>query len=758
MFWKALKSPTEGIERRRYTILGGVQGVGFRPFVHRLAIERGLSGWVRNGPAGVVVEAEGNSRSLAFFQASLERDKPSRATIERIDSTPLPPLGTSGFLIAPSDREGDFEVSIPLDLAVCDDCLRELNDPRNRRHRYAFINCAQCGPRYSIITALPYDRSRTTMAGFPMCAACLAEYENPADRRYHAQAVACADCGPHIEFWNADGTVVSNRGEAVDLAAAAVREGKIIALKGLGGFHLVANASNKEAVLLLRARKHRKTKPFALMYPSLESARADCLMSPAEERLLRSAAAPIVLLRQRNQNGIAPSVAPRNPWLGVMLPHTPLHALLMQSVGGPIVATSGNRTGEPVCINEKEALGQLAGVADAFLVHNRPIQNRADDSVSRVAAGREMILRAGRGCAPAELRVDMPAEQTILALGGQLKATVALARGGRLTLSPHTGDLDSPAACAAHVQAATTLKELRHAAPAVVAHDAHPDYRSTRMARDHSGTTLAVGHHYAHALACMADNKIDAPVLAVVFDGAGFGDDGSIWGGEFLTVTATGYFRSAHFLPFPLPGGEKAMRQPRRAALGMLHTMGLGPPLRLGLAPSEARLLLEAMDKNINCPQTTSVGRLFDGVAALCGLGKENSFEGEAAMALEFAATENNEGYEFSLDGGVIDWRPMLRQILAELDLETPVERISARFHNTLARIIADVAGRQARKRVLLTGGCFQNKLLLESTIQVLQAGGFEPFWHRRIPTNDGGLAAGQILAASRSLRATVKN
>lgn len=752
-----MKSPRDIIERRRHTLHGAVQGVGFRPFVHRLATERRLSGWVQNNATGVVIEIEGQTEDLTRFETSLRLETPPSAKIERVESSAIAPLGRNGFEILSSADEGEILAAIPLDLAICADCLGEMRDPGNRRFRHPFINCCHCGPRHTIIAALPYDRENTSMARFAICAECRAEYENPASRRFHAQAIACPACGPQLELWDAAGKVLSNRNEALLQAAVAVAGGKILALKGLGGFQLLADAAREETVLLLRQRKHRPAKPLALMYPSLESVRGDCDVSPVEEELLRSAAAPIVLLRHRNPARIARSVAPGNPWLGVMLPCSAVHVLLLEELGRPVVATSGNRSGEPVCIDETDAFKRLGGIADFFLVHDRPILHRADDSVARVAAGRAMTLRPGRGCAPSEIRLNPPANVTVLGTGGHLKNTVALAKGDTLILSPHVGDLDSPEAGAAHKHAVEALLGLRKAVPAFIAHDAHPEYRSTRLAREHTARLVPVQHHYAHALSCMADNGLDAPCLAAVFDGAGYGDDGSIWGGEFLEIDEHHYTRAAHFLEFRLPGGEQAMRHPRRTALGLIETMGHSPE-RLAFGPSEERLLLEAMRKGVNSPFTSSVGRLFDGVAVLCGLCDENRFEGEAAMALEFAATSSDEIYPCLMEDRRVDWRPMLGQILTDLERDTPVGVISARFHNTLAAMIVMVAQRLSQTRVLLTGGCFQNKLLLETSIARLQDAGFEPNWHRRIPPNDGGLAVGQILGALRQERRSQQN
>ena len=741
--------PEKQYERRRYTIRGAVQGVGFRPFVYRLATERCLNGWVQNNASGVIIEVEGDAENIAVFGLRLQQEKPPHAVIDHFEFRVLPAQNDTGFRIVPSDDSDDISASILPDLAVCVDCLREMNDPADRRHRYPFINCTNCGPRYTIMTALPYDRPQTSMAGFEMCAGCRAEYENPLDRRFHAQPVACPVCGPHLELWDENGAVLAQRDEALKQAVNAIAAGKIIALKGLGGFHLIVDAGNEDAVQLLRVRKHRRTKPFAIMYPSLEAVQTDCFVSGEEEALLCSAAAPIVLLRHRNPASVVSSVAPGNPYFGVILPYTPLHYLLLQELESPVIATSGNRASEPICIDENAARERLDDIADLFLVHNRPIINRSDDSIARIMAGRDIILRRGRGYAPLPIMMKEDADQAVLAVGGHLKNTVAFAKGSRLMLSPHIGDLDTPEACAAHESAAAALIGLYRKEPALVAHDAHPDYRSTQMAQNRFGRCLPVQHHYAHTLSCMIDNRLDAPCFAVVWDGTGYGDDGTIWGGEFLSITEDGYERAAHLLPFPLPGGEQAVRDPRRSALGLLYTVRENPD-RLGFEDKEKCLLMQALENKINTPLTSSAGRLFDAVAALTGLCTENSFEGEAAMTLEFAAVEDDGHYDFDVSGSIADWRPMIRQILSDVDGRVPAGIIAARFHNTLAAMIVAAPQQQQQKKVLLTGGCFQNKLLLENAVSRLREAGFDPFWHRKIPPNDGGLAAGQVLAALR--------
>ena len=772
-------------QRRHFTISGVVQGVGFRPFVYRLAIQHQLSGWVQNTAVGVALEVEGKVENIEAFAMLLQQQKPVQACIEDIESVNVPLQEEARFTIIDSAASEVFTSPIPADIAICSDCLEEMRNPYNRRYRYPFINCSHCGPRFTIMTALPYDRVHTSMSDFEMCAACRAEYLNPFDRRFHAQPIACPDCGPQLSLKDGltDGNAVmlTSGDETLLQAVEALRQGKIIAVKGLGGFHLMADAGNEAAVQLLRRRKHRKSKPFALMYPSLEQVKTDCKVSPEAQKLLCSAAAPIVLLehiiKHNKPAHIAPAVAPGNPYYGVMLPSTPLHHLLLQALDRPLIATSGNRSNEPICINDDEAEERLEGIADLFLSHNRPIINRCDDSISCIRAGSAMLLRRARGYAPLPIRMKTASQQALLAVGGQLKNTVAFASGKRLLLSPHIGDLSSPEASIAHSKAIDMLMNFYPQTPAAVAHDLHPDYRSTLMAKQRFQYTLPVQHHYAHALSCMLDNELDGPCLAVIWDGSGYGDNngnsdsgdydskGMMWGGEWLSITATGYKRLGHFLPFPLLGGESAMREPRRAALGLLYSMGENVDhyfqRQFGFTQAQQQLLLQAIDNNINTPLTSSAGRLFDVVAALIGLCQHNSFEGEAAMVLEYSAMDNlvkkdKATYDFVIDHDVnskthmIDWRPMIRQIMHEHLQNIAPGIIAARFHNTLAAVITSFARQQQQQRVLLTGGCFQNKLLLETTIVELRAAGFEPYWHHQIPPNDGGLAAGQILALLR--------
>ncbi|MGQ9889395.1 MAG: carbamoyltransferase HypF [Aggregatilineales bacterium] len=749
--------------RLRLTVRGAVQGVGFRPFVYRLARELALAGWVNNAAQGVLIEVEGPPAALEAFRARLESDAPPRAIVQSVETARLAPVGYTAFEIRSSESGGARTTLVLPDIATCPDCLAEIFDPSNRRYRYPFTNCTNCGPRYSIIEALPYDRPNTTMRHFPMCPACRAEYENPLDRRFHAQPNACPVCGPRLALWGPDGSEQACDDDALRLAADALRAGLIVAVKGLGGFHLMVDARNETAVRRLRARKRREAKPFALMYPSLDAIRADCDVSHLEAALLTAPEAPITLLRRRaGARGVAEAVAPGNPYLGTMLPYTPLHHLLMVDLGFPVVATSGNLSDEPICTDEREALERLAGIADLFLVHNRPIARHADDSIVRLMAGRELVLRRARGYAPLPVRApfDLP---PALAVGAHLKNTVAVAVGRDIFTSQHIGDLETAQAFDAFTRTAASLQALYELEPRVIACDLHPDYLSTQHAARAGLPLVRVQHHYAHVLACMAEHSVAPPALGIAWDGTGYGPDGTVWGGEFLRVTESGWERAAHLLPFRLLGGDAAAREPRRSALGALFAVyGAGVFERDDLPPlaafsSQERAVLQTMlERGLNAPLTSSAGRLFDAVAALLGLAQRSAYEGEAAMMLEFAAEgfATDEPYPFTLDAdGVLDWRQMIRYIDDERHKNVPAGFQAARFHTTLVEMMVAVARQAGQQRVILTGGCFQNRRLAEQAVTRLRAAGFEPVWHQRIPPNDGGIALGQLMAAALALR-----
>jgi hydrogenase maturation protein HypF len=759
--------------RLRVVIRGAVQGVGFRPFVYRLAREIGLVGWVNNSPQGVFIEVEGDQRRLASFLLRIEREKPPRSFIQSLESSFLDPKGFTRFEIRRSDTAGEKTALVLPDIAVCPDCLDDISDPDNRRYRYPFTNCTNCGPRFSIIESLPYDRAGTTMKKFVMCNECASEYENPLDRRFHAQPNACPQCGPHLELWDGAGEILAFHDQSLVAAADAIRAGKILAVKGLGGFHLVADARNEDAVLELRCRKHREEKPFALMYPSLDAIKADCEVSEIEERLLHSPESPIVLLGRNGPNPQSAcgsgrnlqSIAPKNPYLGAMLPYTPLHDLLLKELQFPVIATSGNLSDEPICIDEHEALERLSGIADLFLVHNRPIIRHIDDSIVRVMMGREMVLRRARGYAPlpCHLTETLP---SMLATGAHLKNSIAVSVGKEVFVSQHIGDLENAQAFEAFQRVIHSFDRLYDVEPSFIACDAHPDYLSTQFARMSQLPALSVQHHYAHVLACLAENEVTAPALGVAWDGSGYGLDGTIWGGEFLRITEDSFERVAHFRTFRLPGGERAVKEPRRAAIGLLYeifgdktfAMDALAPVR-SLTACELNLLHQMLQKKINAPVTSSAGRIFDIVASIAGVRQVTRFEGQSAMELEFAldGIKTEETYPLGLSAGdrrsaiVVDWQPMVLGVINDIRGGVATGIISAKFHNTMVESILAVARRVGEERVAITGGCFQNRYLSERAIRRLRDEGFKPYWHQRIPPNDGGIALGQIVAAARA-------
>ena len=766
--------PAGTMQRRlRLEVSGAVQGVGFRPFVYRLATELQLRGWIRNDPEGVLVEVEGPVERLERFTERLRSELPPRAAIHDLRTRWLDPVGYVGFEIRASGQGGARSAVILPDLATCPDCLREVLHPADRRHRYPFANCTNCGPRFSIIRALPYDRPGTTMSGFRMCARCAAEYEDPRDRRFHAQPNACPECGPTLALWDAAGRELS-LGETTAIlgwAAESLARGRIVAVKGLGGFHLMVDARSEAAVARLRERKARPDKPLAVMVRDLEMARTVCEIPAEAEGLLLSPEAPIVLLERRPDAAVAPNVAPGNPTLGVMLPSTPLHHLLLREAGFPLVATSGNLSEEPICTDEREAVERLGAVADLFVVHDRPIERHVDDSVAWLLGGEARLLRRARGYAPLPVRLAAPVP-LILAVGAHLKNTVALGLGRQVFLSQHIGDLEAPQSLAAFERVVADFLRLYEAVPVAIAHDLHPAYASTAWAERAPGLPetvrrVAVQHHHAHLASCLAENEVEGPALGIVWDGTGYGSDGTIWGGEFLLGDAEGFRRVATLHSFRLPGGDVAVREPRRVALALLWEL-LGPraleqrdlPALHGLTDAEARVLATMLERGVNTPVTTSAGRLFDGVAALLGLRQRVGYEGEAAMALEFAADAAEPGsYVLPLvparpgEPLRLDWRPLLETLLEEIRRGVGVERIAARFHNALVAALVAVARRVGEPRVALSGGCFQNRLLTERAVRALQDAGFEVLLHRLVPPNDGGVSLGQVAVAAARLR-----
>jgi len=780
------------VQRMRVEVEGTVQGVGFRPFIYRLAWELELAGWVCNTTNGVVIEVEGDSQAVEMFLGRLRNEAPAAAYVESVNQRIVPALEETGFAICSSTESGRRALIIPPDLATCTDCLRELADPSDRRFRYPFLTCTQCGPRYSLLTQMPYERLHTTMNGFELCPACRTEYDTKDDRRFHAEPIACPICGPHVRLWDEEGRETERGEEALRQAEDLLLAGSIVAVKGLGGFQLWVDAGSEEGVRRLRSRKQRPDKPFAVLFPALEAVRTHCLLSPKEEVLLCSPQAPILLVRKRRGMPLADAVASDNPYLGVMMPAAPLHHLLMQDLQRPMVATSGNRSDEPIVTDEREALVRLKGVADAFLVHDRPIARPIDDSVVRVvthgfdakvAESRDktttssLILRRARGYAPQAIRLkggiaERCGQEPILAVGGHLKNTVALLCENRVWLSQHLGDLSTLEADIAFRQAIEDLQQLLQVTPRRIACDAHPDYRSTHAARElASGLSvplIPVQHHHAHVTSCMAEHGLEGEVLGIAWDGAGYGADGQVWGGEFLVAGYERFSRFAHLRPFRLPGGEAAMREPRRSAAAVLwEIMGEQMPayeLPLWEAGSDERERLAALLRSgMASPWATSMGRLFDAVASLTGLCHRASFEGQAAMAVEFAA-ERAQGYagdvtagyrmdllESDAPGGsrTLDWRPTVNAILEDLGKGISPEHISVRFHAGLASGLVCVAQAAGLPRVVLSGGCFQNGLLLALARQCLAEAGFAVYSHSLVPPNDGGLSLGQAVVAA---------
>ena len=724
-------------QRLRITLRGAVQGVGFRPFVYRLATEMSLTGWVLNSSAGLVVEVEGPTEQLNLFEQRLEQERPKASVVNVREFAWLASEGSTRFEILASDHDSGKTVNVLPDLATCRDCREELFDPGNRRFEYPFTNCTNCGPRYTIVVDIPYDRPNTTMRDFVLCPRCREEYESPANRRFHAQPNACPVCGPKL-----DGTIED--------AVEALRLGEIVALKGIGGFQLLVDARNAEAVARLRQRKHREEKPFALMMPSLEVARTYCEISPAEVELLESPAAPIVLLTPKAAANIAANVAHCSPYLGVMLPYSPLHHLLMEECRFPLIATSGNRSDEPIATANEEATVRLKDIADHFLMHNRPIVRACDDSVVRLTRGRAGILRRARGYAPLGVRVahELP---PVLAVGGHLKNTVAIAVGQDVFLSQHIGDLETLEARGAFERAIDDLCRLYSFKPEAVACDLHPDYASTHWAEKSGLPLIRVQHHQAHVAACAAENNVAGPYLGISWDGTGYGLDGAIWGGEFFLVEGDHYERIAHLRSFGLPGGDAAVREGWRSAASLLFEVfgseptapDVGPEAqgKARLAEAQVRYMLE---HGINVVPTTSVGRLFDAVACITGVARQNRFEGQAAMLLEneIGALRTEEAY--ALAGG--DWGPLISAVMADKIAGVPVARIAARFHNALVQWILEVAASATLNQIVLSGGVFQNRYLTEHAAVALESRGFEVYTHQRVPPNDGGIALGQAV------------
>jgi hydrogenase maturation protein HypF len=758
----------EATRRRvRLRIEGTVQGVGFRPHVYRLASAMALGGYVLNDQRGVLLEAEGDDEEVARFVARLRAEAPPLAEIQQVISEEVALCGEVGFRIVASGREGEPSALVAPDAATCADCLTELFDPADRRYRYPFVNCTNCGPRFTIVRGVPYDRPLTTMAGFGMCAACQAEYDDPADRRFHAQPNACPECGPKVRLGDAVGE------DALRAAAAALRCGEIVAVKGVGGYHLACRADDDDAVAALRARKHREEKPFALMAPDLEAARELVELEAAEEALLVGRERPIVLAPRRPGARVAAAVAPRSSDLGVMLPYSPLHHLLLTDVGAVLVMTSGNVSDEPIACDDTDARERLAAIADHFLVHDRPISTRTDDSVVRARRrGAAVLLRRSRGYVPASLDLPVSAPP-LLACGAELKATFCVAKQRRAWVGHHIGDLQNLETLTSFRDGAAHFEELFAVTPEVVAHDLHPDYLSTRYALERDGVELvAVQHHHAHLAACLAEHGETGPAVGAIFDGTGLGTDGTIWGGELLVGDLAGFERAGHLRPVALPGGDRAVREPWRMACAWLAEAQGGEPdlpttLAEAIEPKRWAAVARMARTGLSAPATTSVGRLFDAVAALCGVRARASYEGQAAAELEAAAAGGGPAavratanrYALPVVAGpptVLDAAPTVLAVAADAAANVPAATIASRFHAALAAATVEACGVVARRRaldlVVLAGGVFQNRLVVDATAEALERTGLRVLVSERLPPNDGAISYGQAAVAAARL------
>ncbi|MBI3176124.1 MAG: carbamoyltransferase HypF [Chloroflexi bacterium] len=779
-------------------ISGIVQGVGFRPFVYNLATRLDLKGWVRNTSAGVDIEVDGEQDVLDAFVRALRDEAPPLSRIDEFTVFSRPANGFRSFDIVHSEAlEGAFQPISP-DVSICPDCLRELFDPSDRRYHYPFINCTNCGPRFTIIKDIPYDRPKTTMAGFPLCPDCEREYTDPTNRRFHAQPVACPVCGPHVwlEGVGADGRPPMQNDDAIAETRRLLANGKIVAIKGLGGFHLACDATNASAVAELRARKLRVDKPFALMMPDLETIEQHCYVSDAERELLQSVARPIVLLKKRPESNIVEEVSPKQQWLGVMLPYTPLHYLLLDrglltdyrspSIASPLgtvlVMTSGNLSEEPIATNNDEARTRLSKLADAFLMHDRDIHVRCDDSVVCVfddgpwTVDRDALptvrrprsvypIRRSRGYSPFPVKLPFEVPQ-LLAAGSELKNTFCITNGNYAFLSHHIGDMENYETLKSYEQGVEHFERLFRVKPVAIAHDMHPNYLATRYAQERAEREglplIAVQHHHAHVAACMAEHGLNEPVIGISFDGTGYGDDGAIWGGEVLVADYISYQRATHLDYFLLPGGDAAIKRPARTALALLWSLGLEWDDRLApvlefCAEDQVKLRIQ-LEKKINTPQTSSMGRLFDAAAALAGVRQKVNYEGQAAIEFEALADEAEAGiYPFELDQAKIQTRSAVEALVADVLAGVPFPKISARFHNGVANAVRvvtlDISRDVQIKKVVLSGGVWQNITLLRRTLSLLEKDGFEVYIHREVPTNDGGLSLGQAVIAANKLR-----
>jgi hydrogenase maturation protein HypF len=752
------------IKRARYLFTGVVQGVGFRPFIYRLAVRNGLAGFVQNRPDGVLVEVEGTAQAIDSFVFSISQELPPLANITGIVSSEITVAGDTEFKIIVSDSKGLRDVHIAPDSAVCADCLKELFYRADRRFRYPFINCTNCGPRLTIINDIPYDRVHTSMACFSLCPQCRAEYDNPANRRFHAEPNACPVCGPKLELRDAEGEIIScddPMEKAIELIAA----DNVLAIKGLGGFHLCVDAASDEAVKKLRSRKYREEKPLAIMVRDVEQARLIAEVNHEEKTLLSSVQRPIVLLKKKNKPLLSSFVAPNVPNLGIMLPYAPLHYLLLENKFLALIMTSANQVDEPICISNREAQNRLKGIADYFLVHNRDILVRCDDSIAFVIGSKPQLMRRSRGYVPRPLilKESFPA---VLALGPQLKATQCILKDNFAFLSPHIGDMETPQAQDFFHESLTLMKRITQSDPQIIACDYHPAYYSTKVAQElKAERIIPVQHHHAHIVSCMAENQIDGDVIGLAMDGTGYGLDGNAWGGEFLIASATQFQRFGHLQYFVLPGGEKAIHEPWRIAVSLLReAYGQAWPgiaSRLNFAPDQTdfELLDKIMETRINSPLSSGMGRLFDGVAAIMGLRCKVSFEGQAAMELEAKAQLAGAVLPFEIlrnqdKSYILNVSATIRAIVENKFCGKNMEDIASAFHATLTAAFAAMSLEMRKatgiNRVALSGGCFQNRILLEGTLTELKRKNFEVYYHSQVPANDGGVSLGQaVIAAS---------
>ncbi len=745
------------LHKVKITIRGVVQGVGFRPFIYRLAKELDIKGWIINSSQGVFIEAESDRLTLEKFLLKIDTDRPKNSYIQSFEHTWLDPEGFQLFEIRESVEAGSKTALVLPDISTCNDCLEEIFDPKNRRYLYPFTNCTNCGPRFSIIASLPYDRRNTTMAEFEMCDDCRVEYTDPLNRRFHAEPTACPKCGPKVALTDNTGKQFSSKNEAIIDAVRYLKEGRIIALKGIGGYQLICDAGNDEAVKTLRANKRRSEKPFALMFPDLETIISVCEVSGNELRILNSVESPIVLLkRKKNINSVVSvECAKGNPYFGIMLPYSPLHHILMQELDKPIIATSGNISEEPICITEEQAFEKLSDIADYFLIHNRKILRHVDDSIVRYAGGNEMMIRRARGYAPLPVVMN-GIKGTVLASGAHLKNTIALNKDGNVFISQHIGDLENIESINAFKNVIGDLESFYELKPERVICDLHPDYISTKYSELLGVPVHKVQHHYAHVLSCMAENELEGELLGVSWDGTGYGTDGAIWGGEFINPNGMNFKRAGYFKPFRLPGGESAIHDVWKIGFSLLYNVYDENAFSLEniafLKRNDINLVKQMLDKDLNSPITTSAGRLFDGVSAILGLKSTANFEAQAAIDLEFATDEVkiNDYFAFSIDEDndgafIFNWHNVIKGIVDDMRNNISVNLISAKFHNSLSEAIIQIAKKVGYNRIVLSGGCFLNKYLLERTIERLTEEGFKPYTQQRVPSGDGGISLGQM-------------